>query len=297
MFKNKLILWFLFLGFNCFSQVKKVVDTVYIYEEVIVYDTVYIKKPLEQMRFEKIIISPKIKGAKPFVTFFENNKKIIIPVDSLVFESKRKPFEDNWEFGAKLITGVQTNTLFKTLKAKQQLSYGLGIFLKKTLFHKNFSVGIGIDCGLLNNNLIIDTTSTSSLNGYHFTNGGAPKLFEGLSNKGLQIQIPLQLHWKINKFSPSMGVLVNRTNYEATFKGSSENQSGALDENQKFSAQSYYFGYLIQLDYAFHKNWSTGINYRFSNSPKINFKRNNESFAIDKATKQVAFEVFLMYRF
>lgn len=298
MFKNKLLLLVFFICFQGFSQVKKAVDTIYVYETIIVYDTIYIEKPIERMQFEKIIISPTKKGIKPFLTVIENNKKIIIPVDSLLFERKRKPFKNNWQFGAKLTTGIQSNTLFDAYDSKVQLSYAVGIFVKKTLFHKNFSVGLGVEVGLLNNNLNTnDSTSTSILNGYYFTNQGSPKLFEGLTNKGLQIQIPLQFYWKINKFSPSMGVFVNSTNYKTTFRGSSGNLPAALDENQNFNAQSYYFGYLFQLDYAFHKNWSTGLNYRFANSEKINFKRNQESFAIDKTTKQTAFEVYLMYCF
>jgi hypothetical protein len=298
MFKNKLLLLVFFICFQGFSQVKKATDTIYIYEEVIVYDTIYIEKPIERMRFEKIIISPIKKGVKPFLTIIENNKKIIIPVDSLIFERKRKPFKNNWRFAAKLTTGIQSNSLFDAYGAKVQMSYGVGVFVKKTLFHKHFSVGLGIEVGFLNSNLIAtDSTSTSFLSGYYFTNQGNPKLFEELNNKGFQIQIPLQFYWKINKFTPSAGVLVNSTNYEATFRGSSGNVPATLDENQKFGAQSYYFGYLFQLDYAFHKNWSTGLNYRFANSKNVNFKRNQESFAIDKTTKQSAFEVYLMYCF
>ena len=232
------------------------------------------------------------------MTVIENNKKIIIPVDSLLFERKPKPFRNSWQFGAKLTTGIQSNSLFDAYDSKVQMSYGVGLFVTKALFHKNFAVGLGLEVGCLNSNLnTTDSNSTSSFNGYYFTDQGSPKLFEGLTNKGLQIQIPLQFYWKINKFSPSVGVFVNSTNYEATFRGSSGNVPAALDENQNFFAQSYYFGYLFQLDYGFNKNWSSGFSYRFANSRTVDFSRNQEFFAIDKITKQAAFEVHLMYCF
>jgi len=298
MFKNKLFFILFWIGFLGFSQVKKEADTIYIYEEVIVYDTIYVEKPLAKLKFEKVIVSPAKRGIKPFLTVIQNNKKIVIPIDSLIIEKKRKPFPNNWEFGIKLTSGLLSNSLFKEFDAPIQMNYGLGVFVKKTVFHPNLSLGIGVEFSVLNNTLQRqDSTATSFLNGYYFSENGSPKLFTDFKNTGFQVQIPLQLYWKVNKFTPSVGIIGTRSSYEATFLQSTGNLPLTLDEEKKFDGQTFYFGYLFQLEYAVIKNWSIGINYSYSQAEHLIFKSNNDSFAIDKRIRQNAFGVSVFYGF
>jgi opacity protein-like surface antigen len=298
MFKNKLLLILFCTGFLGFSQVKKESDTIYIYEEVIVYDTIYIEKPLARLQLEKVIVSPAKRGIKPFLTVIQNNKKIVIPVDALIIERRRKTVPNSWKFAAKITTGFNSNSLFEDFGTQMQMSYGLGLFVNKTLFHPNFSLGIGIETSLLSSSLNSNASNSDSfLNGYYFTENGSPKLFEGFNNKGFQVQIPIQFYWKIKKFTPSIGVFGNKTTYEATFTESSGNLPLQFDRRQKFNAQTFYFGYLFQLEYAVFKNWSVGINYSYSEAKNLTFKSDNESFAVDKKIKQNAFGVGIFYGF
>ena len=298
MFKNKLLFLLMCTGFLGFSQVKKEVDTIYIYEEVIVYDTIYIEKPLSRLKLEKVIVSPIKRGIKPFLTVIQNNKKIVIPVDSLIMESRRKSFPNNWQFGAKITTGFNSNSLFKEFGTQLEMSYGLGLYVKKTLFHPDFSLGIGIETSILTSSLNSNASNSDSfLNGYYFTDNGSPKLFDGFNNKGFQVQIPLQLYWKIYKFKPSIGILGNLTNYEATFIESSGDLPLILDSKQKFNTRTFYFGYLFQLEYTIYKKWSVGISYSYSQAKNLIFKSNNESFAVDKKIKQNTFGAVVLYGF
>lgn len=298
MFKNKILYLLLCIHFLGHSQAKKVTDTIYIYEEVIVHDTIYIQKPLGKLRFEKVIISPAKKGIKPFLILINNAEKIIIPIDSIILKTKQKPFLNNWQFEAKIATRINSNSLFKEFNSNVQISYGLGAFIKKRVFHPNFSIGIGVEVAIVPSTLNINASNSDSfLNGFYFTDNGNPKLFEGLNNKGFQIQIPLQFYWKINKFTPSIGIFGNKASYEAIFLASSRTLPLKLDENQSFDAQIYSFGYLAQLEYALFKNWSFGVNYSYATARSINFKRNNESFAVDKKIKQNAFELSIFYVF
>lgn len=298
MFKNKLLFLLMCSGFLGFSQVTKESDTIYIYEEVIVYDTIYIEKPLSRLQLEKVIVSPAKRGIKPFLTVIQNNKKIVIPVDALIIESRRKSFPNNWQFGAKITTGFNSNSLFEEFGTQVQMSYGLGLYVKKTLFHPDFSMGIGIETNLLTSSLNGNASNSDSfLNGYYFTENDSPKLFEGFNNKGFQVQIPIQFYWKIEKFTPSVGIFGNKTTYEATFIESSGDLPLQLDSKQKFNAQTFYFGYLFQLKYTVFKNWSVGINYSYSEAKNLIFKSNNESFAVDKKIKQNAVGVGVFYGF
>ncbi|WP_339834830.1 outer membrane beta-barrel protein [uncultured Flavobacterium sp.] len=293
---NVYLVLLLVLNFS-FAQEKKV-DTVYVYEEIIIRDTVYVEKPLDKIKIDKVTISSDKKGKKPQLTIIQNNKKTIIAVDTLVIEKKEKSFDSNWKFGSKFNLGFIANTLLKEFNAKNQQTIGLGVFVKKAVFHPNFSIGTGFETFLtINESQINNADSASFLNGYYFTDEGSPKLFETLNTKGFQFQIPVQFYWEIKKFTPSFGVFGAVSNYESTFKGSSGNLPLTLDESQKFNAKTFYFGYLFQVEYAIYKQWSIGLSYSYSNTKKIVFKQNGETFAIDKKLTQNTFGISFLYHF
>ena len=297
MLQNKFLYFFSLFSCFIFSQEKKV-DTIYVYEEIIVHDTVFIEKPLDKFKIDKIIVTKGKKGEKPQAILFQNNKKTIILIDSLEIVKTKKPFFSRWQFGTKFYVGLNSNDLLKEFNVNNQLGLGVGLFVKKILFHPNFSVGTGFEIYVTLNTVKLDNANSDSfLNGFYFTDIGSPKLFESLTAKGFQFQLPLQFYWKIKKFTPSVGVFGNLTNYESTFLGSSGNLPLTLDENQTFDAKMFSVGYLFQIDYAVHKKWSVGLNFSYANAKNIVFRRKNETFAIDKNLRQNLFGTFLSYHF
>lgn len=295
--KNNVYLALLFVLNFSFAQEKKV-DTVYVYEEIIIRDTVYIEKPLNKIKIDKVTISSDKKNEKPQITIIQNNIETIIPIDTLVIEKKKTSFNSKWKFGSKLNFSLFSNTLLKEINLKNQLTIGVGFFVKKKVFHPDFSIGIGFETQLtMNTSKINNTTSVSFLNGYYFTDDGNPKLFESIITKGFQYQIPLQFYWKIKKITPSIGFFGAINNYESTFKGSSGNLPLTLDESQKFNAKTLYIGYLFQLEYAIYKQWSVGLNYSYSSTKKIVFKRNEQTFAIDRKLTQSTVAISFLYHF
>lgn len=294
MSKNKMCILLLFFCFLGFSQVKKVSDTIYVYEEVIVHDTVYLEKPLDKIKIDKIIITPEKNGNKPQLTIIQQNKKTNLSADSLIIERKSFP----WNFGAKLLLGFHSNSLFKEFNNKAQPYFGLGIFVKKTLFHPNFAIGTGFETCFSTSNFNFNASQNgSSLNGYYFTDDGSPKLFNSITNKGFQFQIPLQVYWKIKKYTPSVGVFGNISNYKSTFIGSSGTLPLLFDETQTYTAKAFYIGYLAQLEYQITNKWSAAINYSFASAKKLAFKGNSDSFAIDRKIHQNSFGMNLLYHF
>lgn len=292
--KNNAYLVLLFALNFSFAQ-EKSVDTVYVYELIIIRDTVYVEKPLVKIKIDKVTIT---SGTKPQLTISQNNKKTIIPIETLVIEKKKNSFGSNWKFGSKLNFGFYSNTLLKEFDVKNQLSTGVGLFVKKKVFHPNIYIGTGFETYItLNSSQINNSSSDSFLSGYYFTDDGSPKLFESIFIKGFQFQVPLQFYWEIKKFTPSIGVFGAMINYESAFKGSSGNLPLTLDELQKFNAKTLYFGYLFQLEYAMYKQWSIGLNYSYSNTKKIIFKRNTETFAIDKKLIQNTFTISILFHF
>lgn len=294
MCKNKICLLLFLFCFLGFSQDKKVPDTIYVYEEVIVHDTVFVEKPLDKIKIQKVIITPKSKEKKSQLTIIEPKKKTTIFVDSLVINKEKF----SWNFGAKLFIGFNSNSLFKEFNNKAQPSFGIGLFTKKTLFHPNFAIGIGFETSLLMSNFNFQASENdSSLNGFYFTKDRSPKLFNSITNKGFQFQTPLQVYWKFKKFSPSIGVFANISNYKSTFIGSSGSFPLALNETQNYTAKAFYLGYLAQLEYEITPVWSIALNYSFAEAKKLIFDNKNESFGISRNIQQHSFGTSVLCRF
>lgn len=296
MYKDKVGLLFFFCSFLGFSQVqKKVSDTVYVYEEVIVYDTVYVEKSFDKIKIDKIIIAPERKDEKPQITIIQNNKETKITVDALIIEKNNASFP--WEYNAKLLGGFNSNSLFKEFDDKPQNYFGIGIYVKKTLFNPNFAVGIGFET-TFSLNTLKGSQSNTSLNGFYFENDTIPRLFKSITNEGFQFQIPLQVYWKIKKIMPSVGILANISNYKSTFSGSSGNLPLALDENQSYTAKALFFGCLAQVDYQFTAKLSVGLRYSLSNSKKLFFTNgSDDGFSVARNSKQNSFGFSLGYIF
>lgn len=296
MYKDKICLLLFLFSFLGFSQVKKVSDTVYVYEEVIVYDTIFVEKPLDKIKIDKIIISPESNGNKTQLTIIEPNKKTTISVDSLIIKKSKE--NSSWIFGTKFLAGLTSNSLFKEFNNKSQTNLGLGIFVRKTLFNPNFSIGIGLETSFSIGNSNFDASQNdSSLNGFYFSENGSPKLFKSVTNKGFQFQIPLQVYWKIKKIIPSVGVFANISNYKSTFLGSSGSLPLSLDETQNFTAKAFYFGYLAQVEYQISNRFSVALNYSFANAKKLTFTDDDESFGVSRNIQQHFFGSSLLYWF
>jgi hypothetical protein len=293
--KNNFCFGLLMLFHFGFSQEKKV-DTVYVYEEIIIRDTVYIEKPLNKIKINTLIINEVKKGVKPSITIIQNKQKTFISVDTLVIEHRKNNLFSDWKFCAKFHTGIISSSLLKEFDLKNQPFFGFGIFVKKRIFSSNFYVGTGFESSFLMH--LSQTNDTiSSLNGFYFTNDGSPKLFKSINAKGFQFQIPVQFYLKLKKFTPSIGFFGTLNKYESKFLGSNGTIPLTLNELQKFKAESVFIGYLAQLEYEIFEKWSIGLNYSFATAKKLVFNRNDESFAINKKQNQTTFGINILYNF
>lgn len=284
MLRNKFLILFLALGNLAFSQSKKV-DTVYVYEEIIIRDTIFIEKPFSKID-KAIFISEENKKDKLELT--QNGVVIQIPVDTLVLITDKKRIEKtqnkSWFFGGKFHFGLADNSLFKKMDAPINTGFGLGIWTQKKLFDSNFSIGIGFDAFYWMSPFSTNAQQKDSdLNGYYFTEKNEPKLFQSIESKHFQLQIPIQVHYKIGKFTPSIGWFVSASNYKTQFLGSSGALPQRFDEMQTFKAETLQTGYLLEMQYAMSERISVGIHFssgKFNNLVFTNKDNKNESFKI-----------------
>jgi hypothetical protein len=295
--KNNCFFWFLLLFQLSFSQEKKV-DTVYVYEEVIIRDTVFIEKPLTKIKVDKVILNKEIKGSKPSITLIQNKQKTIVSADTLIIKRFKNNIFSNLDYSLKLNGGISSNSLLKEFEIKNQAFLSFGMFIRKRVFNSNFWIGTGFETSfLLDVGTQSKANSESDLLGYYFTNDGSPKLFESINAKGFQLQVPLQFFWEMNKFTPSVSIFSTYSKYQAKFIGSSGNLPLHFDETQTFNANAIYIGYLAQLEYSLNKNWSVGVNYSFASAKKLMFRRGEESFEVFKKQTQTTFGISLRYTF
>lgn len=299
MLQNKILLFFLVFSTFIFSQEKKV-DTVYVYEEVIIHDTIYIEKPLDKIKLENVIFTKGENNEKDKLEITQNGKKIQISVDSTNIIFPKIKHKKKWFLGGKFIFGIANNSLFKEFNAPNTIGFGLGIWTRKQLFIPNFSIGFGFDELYWLSSFSLDTSQkNSTLNGYYFTENNKPILFLSIENKHSQFQIPIQLYYKIKKFTPSIGMFVSVSDYKATFKGSSGSLPLTLDESKVYKAQALQIGYLAELQYELTKHISAGINFSSGKTNDlvfVNKNDNNQSFKTQNTFTENRWSLQLIYK-
>jgi hypothetical protein len=260
---NAFIVFFMFCNF-AFSQ-EKVVDTVYVYEEIIVHDTVFVSKNIDNIKIDNAALV-KNKNGEISLEIFQKGKKSQIAIDTIIGLNKKQIGDykkiKSLFFGGKLLFGIADNSLFKELNAPTSVGFGLGIWVKKQIFAPNFFVGAGFDWLYFTSPFSFNASqNNSALNGFYFTEDNKPKLFQSIDDKHFQLQIPIQFYYKIKKFIPSIGLFASVSDYKATFKGSSGNLPLSFDETQIYKAQVFQIGYLTELQYELTKHLSIGINF------------------------------------
>lgn len=298
MSQNKMLFLFLVFTTFAFSQEKKV-DTIFVYEEIIIHDTIFIEKPV--IKIDKAVFTSE-SNKKDKLELTQNGKTIEIPVDTLVLITNKKSFEkeekQSWFFGGKLHLGMASNSLFKKMDASNTVGFGLGIWTRKQLFNSNFSVGIGIDGFYWMSPFSFNASEKDSdLNGYYFTDN-KPKLFQSIENKHFQLQIPIQLYYKINKFTPSIGGFFSASNYKSYFLGSSGKLPLTLDEKQTFKAEAIQIGYLAEVQYSISRHLSVALHFssgKANNLVFTNKQDKKESFKTKNDFSEKRFLLQLLY--
>jgi hypothetical protein len=301
MLQNKILVLFLLFFNFMFGQQK--IDTIYVYEEVIVHDTLYIEKELKEIKIDKATLTKGKDDEKMSVEVMQNGKKLKIKLDTIIGIDKKQigdfQKKKSWFFGVKFHFATSENSFFKSLKSSNNIGIGLGIWTKKQLFDSNFSLGIGLDGLYWSSPFSFDASQNESvLNGYYFTDSKKPILFKGIDNKYFQVQIPLQFNYKFKKFSPSFGVFASISNYKSEFIVSSGKLPLSLDETQIFEAQALQMGYLAELQYEVTKHMSVSLNFSSGNSKNLIFTNKNDKSQILKTNnsfQENKFSLTLIY--
>lgn len=286
MYINRLLPSLIFmLFFGCSWCQKKSIDTVYVYEEIIVHDTIYIEKPLNNTIFHNAIL--QFKDAQTGILSFESQgQQTQIKLDHLTVLDTIKKTEKkmnstnnqqlmNWSIGIKTYLGKNYTNAFTKSGNTDNNGYGLGLVILKRLISKKWYASAGINLNYFpKSRTYQDNGSDSNLNGFYISNN-QPNLLTNIYDECRQIVVPIQLHYSYKKFLPSVGIQYGNSTYYGTIKKSSGFIPLSLDQTIETKLKSIFWGANIELGYQINKYLISSISYSFTKSTEIKFYQNS----------------------
>ena len=285
MFLRKIFFFFLIITFNfSFAQKpkKKKVDTVYVYEKVVVYDTVYLIKPLKFKQNGLIFPEAKVQETK-FVRDVYKEEIERQKAKRRIKISKINTFQYGIEGG---IGFKNANWMVENLESSPQFGENLGLWVSKSFFNSQFSLMFSANIYHWSSSFDLDANKEDTyLNGFYFTKDGQPLLFQRFNNKHFEYALQLKFIYERKKFRPFVGILVNRNAYNMQFLVPENNILNTLDD---FKNNQTNFGFSLGLQYRVLKRFLLSVEYQQYNIKNISLKNSDFDFEIFKTNNTFA---------
>ncbi|TXF79342.1 hypothetical protein [Chryseobacterium sp.] len=203
---------FLFLLIIFSITVKAQNDTIIVYEEEIIHDTVYVEE-----------------------------KKELTTEKQMIKEEKK------WNFSGNAFAGIKKNEFFKDFSDKAQLGYGFGIEVQRYFFFPNFSFSTGLQYHLWNSTFDLDGNKDDTiLNGFYFTEKDEPLLFQKFNNRHSEWVAIFKVKYDWKKITPFVGFSLNKTSYKMQFLAP---ENDVLSQLADFKSQNVSIGSTFGLEY------------------------------------------------
>lgn len=276
MFLKKLIIISLLIIANfSLAQKRKKIDTVYVYEKVIVYDTVYLEKPVKIVSKEVLIPKYSITEIK-----IKNNLK----TTQNNVEIKSYPL---LEYGIEAGIGLKNSNWGKELSTKkQQFGENLGVWFSKSIITPRLSLMLSANVYYWNSSFDLDANKEETyLNGYYFTEDHQPLLFQRFNNKHFEYALQLKLFYEWKKIRPFVGFLVNRNIYKMQFLVPENNVLNKLDD---FKTIQNNYGFTFGVQYRILKRFFLSLDYQQYQMKNLSLKNSSFDFEIFKSNNTFA---------
>ena len=266
-------LFFIFFISILQAQRKKKVDTVYVYENVVVYDTVYLMKPLKIKPNDLIFQEPKVEEK-----FFVRNIYQEELEKQRAKNRIRKQNINTFEYGIEAGFGFKKSDWTKIIATdKEQFGQKLGVWLARTLFG-NTSVMLSADVYHWNSTFDIDANKYDSLlNGFYFTEDHQPLLFQRFNNKHFDYTLQLKLLYEWKNLRPFAGILVNHNTYKMQFLVPENNVLTKVDD---FKSSQTCLGFSLGLQYRFFRKILLSLEYQQYQMKNVSLKNSDFDFDI-----------------
>lgn len=271
--KTIFILFLIFL--QTFNAQRKKADTVYVYEKVIVYDTIYLEKALK--------LKPKEMSIKQF-SMSSNDIKEFSPIKDKI-EAKTEYINKRVQLGIEAGFGLKKSSWAKHTGKDTQTGFNLGLWASKPIF-KNFSLMLSAHFYQWNSTFDLDGNKEDTwLNGYYFSEDAQPLLFQKFNNKHVEYAMQLKLQYKWKSIRPFIGVLGNKNIYKMQFLVPDNMVMNKLDD---FKSQQINLGFSLGLQYQLMKKILLSLEYQEYKMRNVSLKNSSYNFDIFQSNNTFA---------
>ncbi|MCX8532881.1 outer membrane beta-barrel protein [Chryseobacterium luquanense] len=271
--KKIVFLFSVIFTISIFAQRKKT-DTVYIYEKVIVYDTIYLEKAVKLKPANLMFSSHEILTKE--INSVQQN------IDKEELQEQLKKISNN-----KLQFGIQAGIGFKKASwaeniSEKNLQFGqdLGIWISKSIINPNFSLMLSANTSHWNSTFDLNANKEETyLDGFYFSEDNQPLLFQRFNNKHFEYILELKAIYEWRNFRPFIGVLANKNNYKIQFLVPENNILNKLDD---FKSNQINFGFSFGLQYRVLKRFLIDAEYQHYKINNLSLKNSSFDFDIFK---------------
>ncbi|MBW7676462.1 hypothetical protein [Chryseobacterium chendengshani] len=275
-FYNKFLFIFAILFLQFFQAQRTKTDTVYVYEKVIVYDTIYLEKAVKN-RSNDIIF-----------------KELVIKELMLENQLPQKPGKDRinknktsgFEFGIEAGVGFKNSNWAKELSnGKQQFGQNSGIWISKSV-SQNLYLMLSANVYHWSSTFDLDANKEDTyLNGFYFTEDSEPLLFQRFNNKHFEYIAQLKVLYEWKKIRPFVGFLANRNVYKMQFLVPENN---VLDKLDDFKSKQFNFGFSFGIQYLVFPKLLISADYQYYRMKDLSLKNSSFDFDIFKTNNTFA---------
>ena len=268
--KKLLIIFLAIFSYFTFAQRKKKTDTIYVYEKIIIYDTIYLEKSINTKSADLLIFTPQISHSQ-----IKENKKINKDESEELIKNQQR---NKTKFGIQAGVGFKdASWTHVTPKNKTQFGENIGIWISKNLFNSNFSFEISANIYFWNSTFNLDANVEETyLNGFYFSKNDDPLLFQRFNNKHHEYALQVKALYEWKKFRPFIGFLANKNIYKMQFLVPENMVLNKLDD---FKSKNINLGYSLGLQYQISSRFILDFQYQYYTFKNISLK--NKAFDFD----------------
>lgn len=276
MFLRKLIFIFIVLFLQITQAQKKKADTIFVYEKVIVYDTIYLEKAVKS-RVNGIQISLPIVKDQLVENRIFKVKKTTIP---------KKNFLQSFQYGIEGGIGFKNSSWARELNNdKQQFGENLGIWVSKSV-SQNLYLMLSATVYRWNSTFDLDANKEETyLDGFYFTQDSQPLLFQRFNNKHLEYTAQLKVLFEWRKFRPFVGFALNKSSYKMQFLVPENKILNKLDD---FKSKNFNVGFSFGLQYQILHKILITVDYQQFSLNNLSLKNSSFDFDIFKTNNTFA---------
>lgn len=280
MLLRKIILLFSVIFINSTFAQRKKTDTIYVYEKVIVYDTIYLEKAIK-LKPAKLMLSSLEIQAKEIKSIPQNTNKEEIE------EQLNKISVNKFQYGIHAGIGVKKASWAENISDKnQQFGQNLGIWISKSIIDPNFSLMLSANIYSWNSTFDLDANKEETyLDGFYFSKDNQPLLFQRFNNKHFEYVLQLKALYEWKNLRPFVGFLANKNNYKMQFLVPENN---VLDKLDDFKSNQVNFGFSLGLQYRLFNRFLIDAEYQHFKIKNLSLKNSSFDFDIFKTSNTFA---------